>query len=277
MFCVDFRNRPPFKSFMAQGTWNLFDAGLLTKTAKFFSSEIAPSALEKSMDLYFQEMAAAGIDKAVVPVRCSAGGKNEDLLELIQKYENKFIGIISAEPFSPALSEAIDRYIVNGPCTGITLEPSLDSFFWRVDDSRMNTVYEKCADKGIPVLYTIGGLDGVAPEQISAAEKVAQNFPELKIILCHGFWPETIKACQLAAFYENIYLCTDVYLMQVPGFEHYAAAANFMIPDKIIFGSAYPLASMESAAAFYRNGILKNEVLERVMGENALKALGIDK
>lgn len=277
MICVDFRNRPPFNSFLSGGEWNLFEKRLLEKTARYFSSEIAGSALQKSMDLYFEEMEKAGIDKVVVPVRCSAGGKNEDLLLLTERYPDKIIGIISVPPFSPGIEEAVEKYITAGPCAGITFEPSLDEEPWLVDDLRMQGVYALCEAKSVPVLFTLGGLDGVAEGQMRAVENIAKKFPALKIILCHGCWPETVKSCQLAAYYENIYLCVDVYLMNVPGFEHYAAAANNMIPDKILFGSAYPLASMESAAAFYRSGILKEEVLEKVMGQNALKVLGLQK
>lgn len=146
------------------------------------------------------------------------------------------------------------------------------------NDQRIYPIYELCQQHGIPVFLSFGGY--VAPDLTYNSpfiiDRLALDFPSLTLVIAHGGWPFVTEICHVAFNRENVYLAPDLYTMNVPGNRDYLASANYFIPEKFLFGTAYPCVSMQEAVDYYRNWGLRPEVLPKVMYQNAADVLGIE-
>ena len=274
MMIIDFRNRPPYAS-IAQSI--LYDRSRREKMAPRFGMHLAPSVLDKSMVLWERELAEAGIDRAVALIRRATGMRNDDLADLIAAYPEKVIGLVGIDPEEGEEAlEDIDRYVLGGLAAGIVMELGKCRTPLMADDERLYPLYEKCQAAHISVTLGFGGF--VAPNypyfDPMSIWRLTRDFPDLSVILAHGGWPYVNEICHVAYQRPKLYLSPDIYAMNIPGADGYIAAANYLLPDQIIFGSAYPIVSMQEAVAYYRNR-LSAEAFPKVMGLNALRALGL--
>lgn len=274
MMIIDFRNRPPYASIAGS---ILYDRGRREKMAPRFGMHLAPSVLDKSMSLWEQELDEAGIDRAVALIRRATGMRNDDLTELIAAYPDKVIGLVGIDPEDgQAALEDIDRYVLQGPAAGIVMELGKCRMPLMADDERLYPLYEKCQAARVSVTLGFGGF--VAPNypyfDPMSIWRLTGDFPQLSVILAHGGWPYVNEICHVAYQRPNLYISPDIYAMNIPGADGYFAAANYLLPDQMIFGSAYPIVSMREAVDYYRSRLSK-EALPKVMGLNALRALGI--
>mgnify|MGYP000015066313 CR=1 FL=1 len=278
MKIIDMRMRPPFGGFLGGMLYNVEGN---RRMAERRCLEIAPSVLEKSMERLLEEMDESGVTLGVVTMRKTNGGRNEELLDLLNRYPGRFIGIPQIDPMEgeAALSE-IDRCVLDGPCRGIIIEPNhlCSPEQWYITDSRAFPVYEKCQKNGIPLLFTYGGRlvrDQGYLEPVYA-DRLGFMFPELKMVFCHGGWPHVVQMCHAAVQHPNIYISADVYMMNfTAGWQDYVTAANYQLQDQMMFGSAYPIVSLKEAVGRYRDS-LREEVVEKIMYANAARLFNIE-
>lgn len=271
MKIIDMRMRPPFGGFLDGMLYNVEGN---RRMAERRGLEIAPSVLEKSMDLLLQEMDESGVSLGVVTIRKTNGCRNEEVVDLLNRYPGRFIGIPQIDPLEgEAALREIEEYVINGPCRGIIVEPNhlCSPEHWYITDSRVFPVYEMCQKNNIPLLFTYGGrlvrdqgyLDPVY------ADRLGFMFPELKMVFCHGGWPHIVQMCHAAAQHPNIYISADVYMMNfTAGWQDYVTAANYQLQDQMLFGSAYPIVSLKESVDRYVS-CLRKEVVNKIMYENA--------
>ena len=280
MKILDVRTRPPFGS-IRDGMFNnpgreLFEPEAF---APRFGMSVGESARQRSMSLFIEEMDAAGITLGAVLIRKSTGMDNNDRARLDAAYPGRFIGIAGIDPLDgeEALRET-EHFALKGACRGILLEPGFCSTPLYANDQRIYPIYELCQQHGIPVFLSFGGY--VAPDLTYNSpfiiDRLALDFPSLKLVIAHGGWPFVTEICHVAFNRENVYLAPDLYTMNVPGNRDYLAAANYFIPEKFLFGTAYPCVSMQQAVDYYRNWGLRPEVLPKVMYQNAADVLGVE-
>ena len=272
---IDMRLRPPLPEFLQDGPIALYSPRQIDLWSKYLGTRVGAAAKEQSLDLFFQEMNEAGIDKGIIHARKINGIRNETIRDFVQSYPEQFIGCINEMPKVEGTEnclEQIDEYVINGCCQGVFMEPTLDTIPWNMADETVFPIYEKCAEYNIPILFTIGGLSlnlSTRNKLFPAMDTIASTFPNLKITVCHGGWPAVEEVVQMAAFRGNIFISQDLYLINSPFQQDYIQAENYMLSDRILYGSAYPAADMRDAVAFYKNCGFKEDVLPRVMGENA--------
>ena len=284
MQIIDFRCRPPFAPMTQDWIFSLDDKpgnpGLRAKYQKM-GMELPPSLVACSMEAFLQECDQAGICKTVVPLRRLATQNNDHLGALLRAYPDRFIGFAGVQPLEEGIAGAlaqIRHHVVDGPCTGVYLEPGLDPHPWAVDDSSIFPIYEFCQHHDLPVCLLYGGVfhqktppsyDLYEPRRI---ERVARHFPNLRILLSHACWPFTALACGVALNWENVWLSPDGFMIDHPGSQDYVVAANYRLQDKIIFGSLYPSMPLDFAVARCKK-LLRPEVQKKIFYENALRFL----
>ena len=272
---IDFRVRPPIASYRTAEFYTCL-ADVEQRAARFGVS-VADCARDFSMATLLAEMDDAGVELAVVPIRKGCGGDNTDLARLVADHPGRFAGLAGIAPLAgmdDALAE-VQACVINGPCCGIALEPAFDPEPWYVDDARVFPLYELCAEHGIPVAFTYGGiftpaLDLYDPLRI---DRVARLFPGMHMALCHGGWPYVTESCQIAFNRSNVYLAPDMYMLGGPGTSDYVAAAGSLLYDKVMFASAAPIISIRDAAKRYTNCGIVKEKLPYVMEWNARRFL----
>lgn len=278
MKIIDMRVRAPFAAYRNSNLYsNLSNSADGRGGARHYM--IPPSAKKFSMELLIQEAQEADVEKMVVPVRKSLDGNNEDLVKLINDYPQHIIGLagIDVSNIAAAMAE-IERFVTNGPCQGIILEPGQDKVPWMVNDSRVFPIYAYCQTQGIPIFMTYGGIMTpsiryYAPEPL---DDVLGAFPKLKIGLAHGGWPYVTEVCQMAVNRGNLYLAPDFYMIESPGQNDYVLAANYLLRDRLMFASAYPLMPLKESSAYYMASGIKEDVLPNIMYHNAVAFLGLD-
>ncbi len=274
---IDFRVRAPFEAYKN----NFFTPGCLahlnSESLLRVDAPVSPSAVQYSMPLLLEEADEAGIDTLVVPIRRATGGRNEDLEALIGKYPHRLVGLagLDVQDIETAIRET-ERFVVNGACTGVVMEPGQDSTPWFVNAAWAFPLYDYCQAHHIPLVFTYGGIMTrsiryYAPELI---DDVAAAFPRLNIALMHGGWPYVSEVCQIALNRSNVYLAPDFYMLRSPGMSDYAVAANYLLKERVIFSSAYPIMPLKGARDGYLSQ-LREEVRPLVMGENAARFLGL--
>ncbi len=283
---IDFRCRPPYD----ESCWYISD-NKISRCYEHFNGNIpqARSAKEHSMDLFWQEMAEAGIDKIVMQGRkgyedpsmpASGDANNMAMLNLLQEAPDKVIGVWGIDPADGDEKnfEKIRKYVIDGPCTGVMVEPGISATTMAVDDVRLFPLYQFLQDNNVPLLLASGDLNFRAlrlmkPESF---DNICEMFNDLHIIAFHGGWPHTTELQWICFNRENFYLSPDVLSLNTyPGYQDYIVGANYLLQDKMIFGSAYPLCDMLTMKNFY-DKMLNAKAYKKVMGYNALRALNLE-
>lgn len=273
---IDFRVRPPYKNYL--GFFGEFQAGF----AGQFGLPLAPSIKEKSEELFIKELDEAGIDIGVIPGRNLMGVTTDELFEFADRYPGRFYVFpnINALDTEKAL-EDIDKYVIHGKGKGIAIEPTFGppELVHAFNDERAFPVYEKLQENNIPLMITFSAFvsQHIDIRYTLELDLLAEKFPNLRIIVAHGGWPWFRETIAIAFRRKNVYLLPDIYANGVVPFsEDIKIAAQHLLPDQILFGTAYPIAPIVESAANAKKWDLTEDVKEKFFYKNAAKLLGLE-
>jgi len=275
---IDFRLRPPLKGFLDMIMYA--GAERRDRLTRQHGMEPAPSAQAQSMPLLLAEMDAAGVTLGVVMGRCSGvygAVSNQDVADIVRAYPGRFIGIGSIDPGNrKAAMRQIEEAMALG-LKGINIEPGAYAEPMLADDRRLYPIYAHCEDRGIPVTVMAGGSAGpdlsyTIPVHI---DRVAGDFPGLRIALSHGAWPWVQQILHVAYRRPNVYVSPDQYLCNMPGMNDYILAANGFLAERFLYASSYPFIGVKDYADWFRRLPLKPGLMEQLMYGNAARFLGI--
>lgn len=283
---IDFRVRPPFKSFLDTYLYRPRNPNPDPVTLSGLQMGLEPceSFTRKSMSAFMAEMDEAGIDLAVIMGRKappSLGSiANEDVAELVATYPGRFIGFggLGGTDIAAVLAE-VDRIVALG-LVGV----AMDNGYWGLydDDERLFPVYEKVRDRGLILSLTSSMFIGddmsyCMPVHI---QRVARKFPDLTITVPHGGWPWTTQMCAVAFQCPNVYLVPDFYmhLPGIPGATEYLRSANSFLSHRLLYASSYPIRPVgQSVRQFSELEFASEEIRQRCLGANAARLLKLDR
>jgi len=278
MKAIDMRVRPPMPSLFDT---TMYDQAYAAKFAhKFDGSYTAQSAKIRSVEMLLEEMDECNIEIGVYEIGIHPQiDMNQEAWDILGKYQNRFKAMIGANPVEIEKSLAdINKYAANDFFVGVNMDPAnpiLDDKSKYYDDESLFVIYEKCEEENLPITMAFGGYayPDVKAYRVERIENIVRTFPKLKLCFCHGCWPYFAQMCGLSMRYNNIYYSPDSYLMGLPGSEDYVAAANYVLPDRIMFGTSYPFHAQKKVYDYYLQSAFRPEVLPKVMYENAKKFL----
>lgn len=170
-------------------------------------------------------MDAAGIDVAVLlgndqadagydppwadPSRMAedVNRSDEEMAAYCGLFPTRLVGFTSIHPDRYQPHRKVERAAREFGMRGVKLYPH--SGFYP-NDPRLDRVYEKCIELDIPVMIHTG-IKAVAWQRLKyndpvAVDDVAVNFPELKIVMCHGGYPWTEQFLCVAHSNPNIWV-----------------------------------------------------------------------
>lgn len=278
MKIIDIRMRPPFRPYLEKGGMFDMDAEYpfaLKHFYKNFGMNLSASMRKGSIEKLLEEMDRCGDVTGVVSIRKNSRGfENDALVDLLAQYPSRFLGSCGLNPDNVDESMAtLQHYVLDGPCIAAFMEPGFHEHM--MDEERLFPIYEFCEKKEIPLMVSFGGFHGSTDEFCKPilADHVAMTFPKLKMALCHGGWPWVEAAVRVTFKNENVYLSPDIYALHAAGAQSYIEAANYMLRDKFIYGSAYPCVDLETSVAMYLEK-MRPQVVENVMYNNAARFLG---
>jgi len=225
-------------------------------------------------------MDAAGVTCGVVMGRYSGlygSVSNQDVAAIVSMWPGKFIGIGSVDPSNRRKAIAqIDEALALG-LKGINIEPGSYPEAMYADDRRLYPIYAYCEDKGIPMSLMAGGSAGPDLSYTNPVhiDRVAGDFPDLKIAITHGAWPWVHQILHVAYRRPNVYLSPDQYLCGMPGSDDYIRAANGCLAERFLFASSYPFIGVKMYADWFRALPIEPALLPQLMYGNAARFLGI--
>jgi predicted TIM-barrel fold metal-dependent hydrolase len=106
-------------------------------------------------------------------------------------------------------------------------------------------------------------------------DRVAADFPSLRIVVSHGGWPWVHQILHVAYRRANVYVSPDMYLSNMAGMDDYVKALNGFLQDRFVYASSYPLSPIKQYADWFRSLPIDEAVLPKVLYENAAQLLGL--
>ena len=275
---IDFRLRPPVGGFLDT---LMYAAGErhdgFTRTVGF---EPSPAAQQQSMELLLKEMDEAGVDKGVVVGRLAGtlgSVSNEDVARIVRDYPQRFIGAASIDPTNRVTAcKTISDAVASG-FKAINIEPGSYPIPMYADDRRLYPIYAHCEDLGVPVIMMVGGTAGpdLSYSDPVKTDRVLTDFPRLSMVVVHGGWPWVTEILHIAFRRPNMYLSPDMYFSRMPGWEEYVKAADSFLADRMLYASSFPFCPVRDYKQWFETLPIRRENMEKVMGGNARRLLGI--
>ena len=275
---IDLRLRPVTENFL-KSTTDIFPT-----YGCMFGYDLPPSVVARSMSMCCDEMDEAGISLGVAEARWSFLPQEnpivpaEDVVDIVTRYPDRFLGAIAINGYhiQRALEDA-EKYVVNGPITGLSLElpfgfsqsPELP-----IDDASLSPLFDYMESQDIPLFLTGGCIYGSQPVQ--HIDAMLKRFPKLRVFDLHGHVPYVNEIIHVALTHPNLFLCPDMYGINTHYTRPYIDAANGFLQDQIVFGSAFPFIPMKPAVDIYNTYFKNNIIRDKIMYKNAVRALKIE-
>jgi hypothetical protein len=203
-----------------------------------------------------------------------------DVVGATHDLKNIFVvaGISFANLYALDLSE-IRAYVHEGSVRGLKIYPGYEPFF--PNDPSLDPVYQLAADAHIPVMIHSG--DTFTPKgKVKFAhplhvDEVAVDHPEVNFVICHIGNP-WIRDC-MEVVYKNKNVYTDISGLVLGDFsdrfeQYMSKQLQEMLlygvePDKVLFGTDWPISSMESYIDFMDELKVPEREKRKIMFENA--------
>ena len=253
MKIIDFRYRPSTRASLDSVVKNPVYCEYIKKT-DFCSRP------EKSLPECIDELRDLSIVKAVVSGRdiestYAIASTNEDVLQCMAAAPDLFIGFWAYDPHKGM--KAVRRFrqaVLEDGIRGAAIDAAMARC--AVSDAKFYPLYAMCCEFDIPVIMTAGlspFMPGVVLESTNPGhiDRVATDFPELKILLSHGGYPWVLEAIALVLRHSNVYMDFSTCESKLMG-QNYIQAANEYITDKVVFASANPFVEVRKAVEKYQ-------------------------
>lgn len=267
---IDVRYRPPTEPFTSIYDNRVFH-DLLVRARYKPETQKLDEALEECKSLGLTGAVVGGRDvESTYGYRVS----NDHVAEVCEADPEFFRGLAGADPNKgpEALSE-LKRAIEDLGLHGLTLDPFMHKR--PIDDAIYSPLLSYCEDRGLPVMLTCGPgglvpesvLDDVHPMRI---DKVAANYPNLKLIMSHSGWPFVLESIALCFRHRHVYMDLSGYAL-FPGARSFVDAANGIIRDKVMFASGHPYVTVEQSLAMASKLELTDKSRDPYMHANAAR------
>ena len=277
---IDFRLRPPLGNFP---NMVMYDRDRNPFFARLIGFEPAPSAVKLDMKMTLQEMDEAGVTHAVIPGRTNnpvmGAVTNEQLKQMLLDYPGKFFSFAGVDPTDmKAALDIVQNEVVNGPFSGINIEPGQLPWPQYAHDRRFYPLYDACQELDVPIIAMLGGNAGpdISFQDPAQIDRVMIDFPKLKVVISHGGWPYVTEILHVAWRRHNLYISPDMYLFNFPGWQDYVTAANGYLQDRFLYGTSYPILPIVGCMEAFKKMPFKPEVMPKLLYKNAARLLKLD-
>ena len=251
------------------------------------------SDLDYSVQGLLAEMDASGLDYALAIQLFQAPSETEAIDEGRSTFAasgGRLLPVATVDPLrgEGSVAKTVTILEKEADLFGIKLFPGYRPFY--PTDPRLEPVYELAHRRNLPVLVHQGDtLDGQGLLKFARPlemDEVAGRYRDVRFVLCHLGNPWIEEAAEIVYKNPNVYADTSGLLPAptAPYFEAATERAREMIqaaivvsgaPDRFLYGSDWPLESLELAVDLVESIRLTAEDVRRVLGENAVRLFGI--
>lgn len=190
-------------------------------------------------------MQSAHVEKAIIAAWYAPEGAlipNEDVLAVVNKYPEMFVGLASVDLRNPVQAvRTLREYIGTHGFKGLRIV----QWLWEMPPTHplYYPLFATCVELDVPVCLQVGHtgpLRSSEPGRPIYIERVALDFPDLKIVCGHIGYPWHVEMIAVATKFPNVYIDTSAYKPR----RYPAELVAFMKAHgkrKVMFGTNYPM------------------------------------
>jgi hypothetical protein len=145
-------------------------------------------------------------------------------------------------------------------------------------DKRLTPVYELCVKHDLPIVIHTGGRKQGKYNDPKFIVKIADRYPELKIVIAHYFFPKVEYCHEITRPYENIYFDTsglaDDEVIAVTGLQKIRDTLALTArerPSGVVFGTDYAGCSIKKHMTLIESLELSRELKEMIFSKNSIR------
>jgi len=262
-------------------------------------------AMDSPPEFMLQQMARAGVDRAVLQNARLYGRLNDYFAAAVRAYPDRFIGLADvdeAAAHTPAEIARLRHAIRELGLRGLYYANRAlftDGYARMLDDPRFDPFWEEVRGLGIPVFWEIVGIpDPGDPDdllrEIVRLNRWAERWPGIPGVWTHGFAPELLE--QLPVPLEAL-LRRQQFMVEILYPIHWARTHEYPFPElrpalevlyqrvggeRLIWGSDMPNVERNTTyrqsleyLRWLAHGWLPAADLDRIVGLNVLRLLGL--
>jgi len=239
---------------------------------------------EQAKAQLLSDMQQAGVTHAIlIPDNLpnSSIGDLPTCLELVKDTPQLFLmGTIDIQTQGEAWVEYLDSLIAQRRIVAIKIFPGHDPIY--PTDPRLSPVYAMCQTRNIPmVIHTGCNTDHPEVAQYNDPKHIVQvagQYPRMKIVIAHYFFPEVDYCYAITRPYPNIYFDTsglaDAEVIAATGAERIHSVLLKTLQDdskKIIFGTDYAMCTFQEHLALVDSLPISDDVRQGILWHNAVE------
>ena len=277
---VDFHVHPPLQEFL-DGAFGPYIEGLRAE----FDADISAMTIDEIAD-HYRSLDGVAVLLAWDAERATGrpAFTSARVAELVAEHPDVFVGFGSVDPVNGAAAVAGLHEAARLGLKGLKFHPPAQRF--SPADRRWYPVWEAAASFGLPVLIHTGytalgaGLPGgggieLAYGDPTLVERVAVDFPSLKVVLAHPSWPWQEQAIAIARHKANVYLELSGWSpSRFP--ESLIEAIKGPLVERTLFGTDFPFLTPERWMKSFERLGFSDEATDRILRANAVELLGLE-
>jgi hypothetical protein len=213
---------------------------------------------------------------------------NDDIAAYVRQKPDKMIGFMSVDPNDPKALDEIERCAGDLGLRGIKMSPVYQNY--HPCDERAGRIHRRAEELGLPIL-THSAFQCMPNTPMKWAnpllyDPVAQQFPDLKIILAHMGVPWFTDAMVMVRKHTNVFAdISGITIRPWAGYQALVEYHEFAVTDKLLFGTDWPVIDFEGTVSGLRGlsrqfesaaiPTIPDEVIEGIIHRDSLELLGI--
>ncbi len=244
-------------------------------------------SLATCLDKLQKEMKRNRVDTSLILTSYKVKGgrpSTRDVVKATRDLTNVYVVAgISYLDFSFTVDDLSElrEYIVDGSVRGFKLYPGYEPFY--PNDAKFEPIFSLAAQFDVPVMIHSG--DTFTPKgkvkysHPLHVDEVAVDHPEVNFVICHLGSPWFRDCMEVVYKNQNVY--TDIsglvlgdFSDRFEGYMHKQLQEMLVFgvePDKVLFGSDWPISSLESYLDFMEELKIPDRDRQKIMYENAAR------
>ncbi|MCE8006103.1 amidohydrolase family protein [Aestuariivita sp.] len=208
----------------------------------------------------------------------------DEVQPVIEKDPDRFFGWVGINPLGGMETLRYIEYAVTElGFKGVHVYPHW--FGVPINDRTYWPIYAKCCELGVPISLQVGRQSPRSGAKLCARpewiEEAAFDFPELTLLGLHIGVPFDFEMTSAAIGHENVYIIADAHPPSTwtPHFIEYLSGRGFLNIDgaqKVMWGTDWPVQDLSQSLKEVRALNLPEDVEAGLLGENAIRILGLD-
>ena len=213
------------------------------------------------------------MDRNGIQIACLSG-EPERIRDAVRQRPDRFIGEYHADPTNiMAAVRGLQEHVEKYGFRVLRIEP----FMWNrpPTDPCYYPLYAKCVELDVAFQTQVGHTGPLFPSETGRPiyiDRVALDFPELRIICGHIGWPWTEEMIAVAWKHANVFIDTSAHLPKYYPTEFVHFMKTFG-KQKVCFATDYPLLPFDRVLKDLEALELPDDVRRLFLRENARRAL----